>query len=109
MWRAWYTDGRTFDGSTVEEWKQLPADGLLWVALVRDTGVTHFNGGDWYWITGEWFAYTPAAPWGSHAPHPGGCLDCTKRGAGVTDEEFAGVRRSAWQWGRSAWGALHGD
>jgi hypothetical protein len=106
MMRVWYEGGRTFDVSTLREWKALPDDGFLWAAVVKETGVTHYSGGDWYWVENERLRYTPAAPWGSHSPHPGGCVDCVKRGAGVSDSQFERVADDAREWGRTQWEAL---
>ena len=101
--RAWYDGGRVFDVASLEEWKELPSVGALWFALVTDTGVTHFNGGDWYTLEGrEWVRYIPSEEWGRHAPHPGGCLDCWKMGVGVSDEAFAQVADEARSWGKGA-------
>ena len=107
--RVWYTEDREYDVSGVEDWKALPETGLLWAAIVRDTGVTHYNGGDWYFILSEEILYVPAAPWGQHSPKPRhGCLDCIKRGDGVRDEEFERVGDDAREWGRTQWEALRG-
>ena len=35
MWRAYYTDDRVFE-STVHTWRDLPDDGVLAIAIVRD-------------------------------------------------------------------------
>ena len=95
-WKAWYTDNRTYEGSTAEEWKAMPPEGVLYVAVYRDTGVTYYNGGDWYFWEDGGIQKTMAAPWGSHTPRPDGCLDCMKKGVGVPDEEFWALHRRIW-------------
>ena len=92
--RAWYTDA-VYDGESVEDWKALPAEGVVWVTLFRDTGRTMFNGGDWYHIVNGELAYVPSREWGQDEPKPTGCQDCIKRGVGVSDAEFARVMAEA--------------
>lgn len=91
-WRAWYTEGRTYEGDDLDAWKALPAEGALAVVVYDDAGRTIYTGGDWYLWRDGGIAYVGAYPWGSHAPHPGGCLDCVKRGDGVSDEAWERVR-----------------
>jgi len=92
--RAWYTDA-VYDGSSAEDWKALPAEGVVWVNEYRATGVGRFNGGDWYYIDNGALAYVPSREWGKDEPKPTGCQDCIKRGVGVSDAEFARVMAEA--------------
>lgn len=101
-WRAWYTEGRVYT-SDETDWLKLPSDGLVWVTVYRDTGKTHYNGGDWYWIEGDRVRYVPSREWGVDEPRPDvACLSCVKRGAGVPDEEFRKIAIEAWgsEWHR---------
>jgi len=97
FFRAWYTRARTFDGCSVEDWKALPSEGVVWVTVWRrdGTGRDFYSGGDWYHIVDGALDYVPAYPWGSHAPKPVGCLDCIKRGDGVSDAEFRRIEAEA--------------
>ena len=54
-WVAWYTEGRRFSGSTVEQWKALPAEGLVWLTVWTDEEHRAFFKGDWYMWDGETF------------------------------------------------------
>ena len=94
--RAWYTGGRIFDGTTVEDWKALPDTGVLWVTVFRpDGGRNFYSGGDWYHIVDGGLEYVRAYPWGEHAPKPRGCLECIKRGDGASDDEFRAIEAQA--------------
>ena len=97
-WVAWYTEGRRFSGSTVEQWKALPAEGLVWLTVWTDEEHRAFYKGDWYMWDGERFGHVPpsapGAPWGEK---PEGCLSCIKKGAPVSDAEFAAIQREAWE------------
>lgn len=95
-WRAWYTEGRTFEGRTGEEFLRLPAEGVLWITLYYIDRRVHFSGGDWYVWTGDGVRYVASGAWGTWQPRPDGCLSCIKKGAGVSDEEFARVQYDAW-------------
>ena len=94
--RAWYSGGRTFDGRDSEAWKALPADGMVWVTVFRETGRTFYNGGDWYYLDGAELRYVPSRTWGQDEPRPTDvCLACVKRGVGVPDDEFERIQLEA--------------
>lgn len=93
--RAWYADGSIYDGESAEDWKALPAEGVVYVVELRATGRGMFNGGDWYYIDNGALAYVSSVEWGVDQPKPEGCADCVKRGVGVTDEEFARIMAEA--------------
>lgn len=94
-WRAWYTEGRVFNGRTLDHWKVLPEDGVLGVVAFKETGKTVYDGGDWYMFDGTRFAFVPSGPvWGVDAPRPvGWCRQCVKRYGKVSEEEYRQVAR----------------
>lgn len=97
IWRAWYTEGCVYS-SDETEWTQLPSTGLVWITVYRETGRTHYNGGDWYWIEGDEIRYLPSEGWDGWIPRPKGCLTCIKRGDRVSDEEFFRIQGEASEW-----------
>ncbi|MEK9767381.1 MAG: hypothetical protein VW683_00555 [Betaproteobacteria bacterium] len=96
IFRAWYTENRIFDGTSVEDWKSLPSEGVLFVSLFYPTGVTFYNGADWYYINDQGnFAHVLSGEWGTEQPAPVSCIDCIKKGVGVSDEEYANIEQQA--------------
>lgn len=107
VWGAWYSEGGPIVGSSFEEWKALPSDGLQWVSWVLESGITHFNAADWYWWNDNWIdRILSKKEWGVHVPHPGGCKSCVKKGTGVSDERFSEIAREAKEWGFKVWEEL---
>ena len=87
---AWYADGNIYHGSSLEEWKALPAEGVVYLVVEKETGRTLINSADWYyWHEGE-IKRVRSGPWGTDQPPPAEqpCLDCVKKYGVVSDAEF---------------------
>lgn len=93
--RAWYADGTVYRGNSAEDWKALPAEGVVVVVEYEDTGRRIFSGGDWYYLDGGRLAYVPSREWGRDEPRPVACRDCIKRGVGVPDHVYWATLRAA--------------
>jgi hypothetical protein len=51
-WRTWCVGGKVYNGSTFDEWSQLPDDGVLTVMLWHRDGTRRvMQGNDYYWAT----------------------------------------------------------
>ncbi len=87
--RVWYTD-EVYDVTSFREWKALPKSGVVIVAESKESGVTKYNGGDWYWMNEEGLHKVSSRDWGAWEPMPEGvqCYSCIKQGAAVSDDEF---------------------
>jgi hypothetical protein len=91
-WRAWFVGGDTIDGTTFEDWQQLPDDGVTQVLIgFRDGTAREERGDDWYFAT-------PDGIYG-HNSHP---LDenreryptaSFKRGMWTTEQELARIHQ----------------
>ena len=92
-WRAWYTDGRTFDSGDLD-WADLPATGVLGVAMLVDPVRGYkkrVDGGDWYWLEDGRVRCSDTI-WGGYVTTPAVSRRLLKRGAAVPDDEFAAVQ-----------------
>lgn len=96
IWQVWYANGAVYNGTTVDEWKALPEDGVVFVEVIRDTGRTIIDGGDWYYWVNDEILFVPSVEWGVEQPKPVGCSSCIKRGVGLSDEEFERMRQEVW-------------
>jgi len=97
--RVWYTD-RVYDVTSFGEWKALPEIGVVVVAESKETGVTKYDSGDWYWMDREGLHKVPSRDWGTWEPRPEGieCYSCIKKGAAVSDAEFQRVTDEVMVW-----------
>lgn len=92
--RAWYTEGRVFDGDGFEDWRALPADGVLSVMLWFGDGTRRVEQGN-----DSYFA-TPEGIYG-HSDDPAGEIErrypgaSVKRGKWTTDAEMHRVAAEA--------------
>lgn len=49
-WKVWYTEGRTFEGSSGEEFAALPDDGFIGMTICYPDGTRRVaSGDDYYW------------------------------------------------------------
>lgn len=101
--RAWYTEGRVFDGHGFEDWQQLPADGALEfvVGFEGERRTSRFmSGNDTYWATpgGVW-AHSDDPHTEVVARYPGASV---KRGMWTTDTEMGRIHAEAVAW-NEAW------
>lgn len=94
--RVWYSEGRVYDVTSVDDWKSLPAEGLLWITVFHpDSTRTFYSTGDWYYLEDNKIKYI-SGEWGPWKPRPNIlCLDCVKRGIGVNNEEWEKVKSEA--------------
>lgn len=92
--RAWYTEGRVFDGSGFKDWQALPDDGVLTVMLWFANGTRRVEqGNDFYWATPEGlYAHSNDAPEEIERRYLGASV---KRGKWVTDAEMEQVASAA--------------
>lgn len=88
-WRAWYTEGRTFDSKTLT-FQSLPHEGALVFVEYYDTGRRIIDSGDWYYWDPEkqCIEYVPTGDWGTWTLEPkvGDCLSCVKK-SGIVDND----------------------
>jgi hypothetical protein len=92
--RAWYTEGRVFDGASFEDWRALPDDGVLTVMLWFGNGTRRVEqGNDFYWATpdGIW-AHSDEPQDEIERRYPGASV---KRGMWTTDAEMERVAAEA--------------
>jgi hypothetical protein len=93
VWRVIYLGGKIHTGTTHDEWKALPEEGVIVVALVHKPPYKSIlTGHDWYvWDGDRWgYVHSPAGPisTGTWLPKPEACNKCIKRGDATTDDEF---------------------
>lgn len=93
-WRAWYTEGRVFDGQGFEDWLALPDDGVLTVMLWFEDGTRRVEqGNDQYWATPEGiYAHSDDPTEEIERRYPGASV---KRGKWTTDAEMQRVAAEA--------------
>lgn len=94
-WRAWYTEGRTFDGETFEDWRALPDDGALEFVVCFEDGTSRMaSGNDRYWSVpgGVFLAHSNDPADEITERYPGASI---KRGMWTTETDMARVHDEA--------------
>jgi hypothetical protein len=93
-WRAWYTEGRIFDGEGFEDWQALPDDGVLTVMLWFANGTRRIEqGNDSYFATPEGiYGHSNETVAEIEPRYPGASV---KRGKWTTDAEMDRVTTEA--------------
>lgn len=90
--RAWYTEGRIFDGESFEDWQALPEDGVLTVMLWHPDGTRRVEqGNDFYFATPDGVYGHNDQP-DNEDRYPGASV---KRGKWTTDAEMERVATEA--------------
>lgn len=90
--RAWYTEGRVYEGHGYDDWCALPDDGVLTVMLYHADGTRRVEqGNDYYWATPDGI-YGHSDDQQIEDRYPGASV---KRGKWTTDEEMGHVARVA--------------
>ena len=89
--RCWYADGSTYEGATLVDWKAAP-DGIVQLFKYGEGFKARYKG-DWYFMRDDDLHVVSPTDWGEEwAARPAiSCLDCVKKGAAVTDDEYAAI------------------
>lgn len=91
-WRVWYAGGRRFEGTTLEDWKALPAEGFLVGIRYGEEYAPgrHYrqklDQGDWYWYWDRVPTHAAQNSWNS--PPANIEPEMLKRGVMVPDDEW---------------------
>ena len=93
-WRAWFTQGRVFDGESFEDWQGLPGDGVLSVMLWHEDGTRRMmQGNDFYFATPDGvYGHNDHPQAETERRYPGASV---KRGMWVTDAEYVRITTEA--------------
>lgn len=85
--RAWYTEGRVFDGETFEDWQALPDDGFLYGAVMSsDHTGRQMGGNDSYFSTEDGiYGHSNDSVEEIERRYPGASV---KRGKWTTEDEL---------------------
>lgn len=94
-WRAYYSDGRTFDSSG-STWVSLPPTNLVGVVVFKEHPYrVVLDGYDWIYLLDDEFHIVDTHPeWGKWAERPKVyCLSCVKQGAAMPDDEWEALQK----------------